>query len=42
MRLVVGLGNPGSEFVATRHNIGWEAVDELARPARMDRKERGV
>src|SRR5271170_6759808 len=31
MRLVVGLGNPGSEFVATRHNIGWEAVDELAR-----------
>ena len=30
MRLVVGLGNPGSEFVATRHNVGWEAVDELA------------
>jgi PTH1 family peptidyl-tRNA hydrolase len=31
MRLVVGLGNPGNEFVATRHNIGWEAIDELAR-----------
>src|SRR5208282_446751 len=30
MRLVVGLGNPGSKFVATRHNVGWEAVDELA------------
>jgi peptidyl-tRNA hydrolase, PTH1 family len=30
MRLVVGLGNPGSEFVATRHNIGWEALDKLA------------
>ncbi|HEY1923099.1 MAG TPA: aminoacyl-tRNA hydrolase [Tepidisphaeraceae bacterium] len=30
MRLVVGLGNPGNEFVATRHNIGWEALDELA------------
>jgi PTH1 family peptidyl-tRNA hydrolase len=30
MRLVVGLGNPGNEFVATRHNVGWEAVDELA------------
>jgi len=30
MLLVVGLGNPGSEFVATRHNVGWEAVDRLA------------
>src|SRR5579872_3762376 len=30
MRLVVGLGNPGSEFIATRHNVGWEAVDQLA------------
>jgi PTH1 family peptidyl-tRNA hydrolase len=30
MRMLVGLGNPGSEFAGTRHNIGWEAVDRLA------------
>lgn len=30
VKLVVGLGNPGSKYEKTRHNIGFEVVDRIA------------
>ena len=31
MRLFVGLGNPGAKYAHNRHNIGFMAIDEIAR-----------
>lgn len=38
MKLIVGLGNPGSEYQNTRHNIGFMFVDEIAKANNIEFK----
>src|SRR3989338_695968 len=41
--VIIGLGNPGKEYVGTRHNIGFECLDSLAKkldfPNWIDKKD---
>ena len=36
MFLIVGLGNPGTQYAKTRHNAGWFVIDELAKRYSVD------
>lgn len=36
MYLIVGLGNPGNKYEKTRHNVGFMAIDKLAKKLDID------
>jgi PTH1 family peptidyl-tRNA hydrolase len=37
--LIAGLGNIGEEYSFTRHNIGFEVADALAKPLQKENNE---
>ena len=40
MRLIVGLGNPGTRYRSTRHNLGFRCLDQMARKWEINSSDR--
>lgn len=40
MRIIIGLGNPGTEYEKTRHNIGFMVIDKLAKDLNVELSEK--